>query len=255
MGAGGDQSGAAGAAAKEGDSIEPSAVKRPKKKKEKKAAMGAESHAPRPEKGKKHAADAAAQDEPPRMKRSKNKFKPDGVPLPKPDRPKKQATTGEQQSRPQPEPNTASPTDPHPTSAQARAAAQTSGHAAGRDDGSKAATKPQKVKAAPVAEQAFVKLQQGASGAKNKQKDGGLLAQMRAKLSGSRFRWLNEQLYTCPGDEALELMQKQPQLFKQYHEVHIFFLSKSRRAVNKSIFCTRQCHCVELQCLHAHGKM
>ncbi|EIE25221.1 hypothetical protein COCSUDRAFT_13779 [Coccomyxa subellipsoidea C-169] len=78
--------------------------------------------------------------------------------------------------------------------------------------------KPQKVKAAPVAEQAFVQLRQGASGAKSKQKDGGLLAQMRAKLSGGRFRWLNEQLYTCPGDEALELMQEQPHLFKQYHE-------------------------------------
>ena len=52
-----------------------------------------------------------------------------------------------------------------------------------------------------------------------KQKHGGLLEQMRAKLSGGRFRWLNEQLYTCPGDEALVLMQEQPHLFKEYHEV------------------------------------
>ncbi len=45
------------------------------------------------------------------------------------------------------------------------------------------------------------------------QKDDGLLGKMRAKLAGSQFRWLNEQLYTCPGSQAFELMQEQPQLF------------------------------------------
>ena len=50
-------------------------------------------------------------------------------------------------------------------------------------------------------------------------KEDGLLSKMRAKLSGSQFRWLNEQLYTCPGSQAFELMQEQPQLFTQYHEV------------------------------------
>jgi hypothetical protein len=47
----------------------------------------------------------------------------------------------------------------------------------------------------------------------------GLLARMREQLSGGRFRWLNEQLYSCPGEEALALMQGQPELFLQYHEV------------------------------------
>ena len=51
------------------------------------------------------------------------------------------------------------------------------------------------------------------------QKEDGLLGKMRAKLAGSQFRWLNEQLYTCPGSQAFELMQEQPQLFTQYHEV------------------------------------
>lgn len=52
----------------------------------------------------------------------------------------------------------------------------------------------------------------------------GLLARMREQLSGGRFRWLNEQLYTCPGEEAFTLMQGQPELFQQYHEVHILHL-------------------------------
>ena len=59
---------------------------------------------------------------------------------------------------------------------------------------------------------------QRAAGA-SRQKDDGLLSKMRAKLAGSQFRWLNEQLYTCPGDQAFELMQEQPHLFTQYHEV------------------------------------
>ena len=53
------------------------------------------------------------------------------------------------------------------------------------------------------------------------QKEVGLLSKMRAKLAGSQFRWLNEQLYTCPGSQAFELMQEQPQLFQQYHEVQM----------------------------------
>ena len=59
---------------------------------------------------------------------------------------------------------------------------------------------------------------QRAAGA-SRQKEDGLLSKMRAKLAGSQFRWLNEQLYTCPGGQAFELMQEQPHLFTQYHEV------------------------------------
>ena len=47
----------------------------------------------------------------------------------------------------------------------------------------------------------------------------GLMEQMASKLQGSRFRWLNEQLYTSDGEAAFQLMQEQPQLFTQYHEV------------------------------------
>ena len=54
-------------------------------------------------------------------------------------------------------------------------------------------------------------------------KQDSLLSKMRAKLSGSQFRWLNEQLYTCPGSQAFELMQEQPQLFTQYHEARPCF--------------------------------
>lgn len=47
----------------------------------------------------------------------------------------------------------------------------------------------------------------------------GLLGQMRARLAGGRFRWLNEQLYTAASGDAFALMQGQPELFQQYHEV------------------------------------
>jgi hypothetical protein len=54
------------------------------------------------------------------------------------------------------------------------------------------------------------------------ERGGGLLERMRAQLSGGRFRWLNEALYTRPGGEALELMRAQPELFAQYHEARPF---------------------------------
>lgn len=45
-----------------------------------------------------------------------------------------------------------------------------------------------------------------------------LQQKMLTKLTGSRFRWINEQLYTITSDEALKLIQNQPQLFDEYHE-------------------------------------
>ncbi|QLL34945.1 hypothetical protein HG536_0H03200 [Torulaspora globosa] len=45
-----------------------------------------------------------------------------------------------------------------------------------------------------------------------------LQQKMMAKLTGSRFRWINEQLYTISSDKALEMLQNQPQLFDEYHE-------------------------------------
>lgn len=43
------------------------------------------------------------------------------------------------------------------------------------------------------------------------------LDKMRAKLSGGQFRMLNEQLYTCKGEEAFELFQKDEGAFQLYH--------------------------------------
>lgn len=223
------QTGAAAAAGEKGDSGLPAArrnaAKSKKKTEKKQASLIAEPCAPQP--GEKLAKDAAAaQDEAPRKKRSRNKFKPDGVPLPMLDRPKKQAATGQPGSKPQPETKTVPPIDPQPGQVHTKAAVKKSGQTGSKVDGGKAAGKRQQEnqvsKTATAANQTPVKLQREASGAKSapaKQKDGGLLAQMRAKLSGGRFRWLNEQLYTCPGEEALELMQGQPHLFQQYHEV------------------------------------
>ena len=45
-----------------------------------------------------------------------------------------------------------------------------------------------------------------------------LQQKMMAKLSGSRFRWINEQLYTTTSDKALEMITKQPALFDEYHQ-------------------------------------
>ncbi|KAI7906112.1 methyltransferase-domain-containing protein [Cokeromyces recurvatus] len=45
-----------------------------------------------------------------------------------------------------------------------------------------------------------------------------LQRKMKEKLSGARFRWLNEQLYTTPGKQSFELFQEKPELFDEYHE-------------------------------------
>ncbi|CAN3480021.1 25S rRNA (adenine(645)-N(1))-methyltransferase [Diutina catenulata] len=44
-----------------------------------------------------------------------------------------------------------------------------------------------------------------------------LQQKMMEKLSGSRFRWINEQLYTITSNDALSLIEKQPELFDEYH--------------------------------------
>lgn len=44
-----------------------------------------------------------------------------------------------------------------------------------------------------------------------------LQQKMMAKLSGSRFRWINEQLYTTTSEKALDLVKSQPELFDEYH--------------------------------------
>lgn len=45
-----------------------------------------------------------------------------------------------------------------------------------------------------------------------------LQQKMMAKLSGSRFRWINEQLYTTSSESALSLVKNQPELFDEYHQ-------------------------------------
>ncbi|KAG8384876.1 hypothetical protein BUALT_Bualt04G0163900 [Buddleja alternifolia] len=43
------------------------------------------------------------------------------------------------------------------------------------------------------------------------------LDKMKARLSGSYFRMINEKLYTCTGDEALDYFKEDPSLFNVYH--------------------------------------
>uniref|UniRef100_A0A060TD75 Ribosomal RNA-processing protein 8 n=1 Tax=Blastobotrys adeninivorans TaxID=409370 RepID=A0A060TD75_BLAAD len=40
---------------------------------------------------------------------------------------------------------------------------------------------------------------------------------MQQKLMGSRFRWINEQLYTLPSEKALDLIKQHPSMFEEYH--------------------------------------
>ncbi|WRT67716.1 uncharacterized protein IL334_004688 [Kwoniella shivajii] len=43
---------------------------------------------------------------------------------------------------------------------------------------------------------------------------------MQSKLEGARFRWINEQLYSTPSTEAVEMMKKDPKIFADYHMTH-----------------------------------
>lgn len=48
-------------------------------------------------------------------------------------------------------------------------------------------------------------------------KSSSFLDKMRARLSGGHFRMINEKLYTCSGDEALNYFKEDPSLFNMYH--------------------------------------
>ncbi|XP_052189260.1 ribosomal RNA-processing protein 8 [Diospyros lotus] len=48
-------------------------------------------------------------------------------------------------------------------------------------------------------------------------KSSAFLDKMRARLSGGHFRMINEKLYTCTGDEALNYFKEDPTLFNMYH--------------------------------------
>ncbi|KAA8907663.1 hypothetical protein TRICI_004954 [Trichomonascus ciferrii] len=44
-----------------------------------------------------------------------------------------------------------------------------------------------------------------------------LQRKMQEKLAGSRFRWINEQLYTSTSSDALKLIEENPDMFDEYH--------------------------------------
>lgn len=46
----------------------------------------------------------------------------------------------------------------------------------------------------------------------------GLQEKLKKKLESSRFRWINEQLYTIPGNEAFSLFEQDASLFDVYHQ-------------------------------------
>jgi len=44
-----------------------------------------------------------------------------------------------------------------------------------------------------------------------------LQSKMQTKLQGSRFRWINEKLYSSETSDAVKLFQENPNLFEEYH--------------------------------------
>ncbi|GAB2278957.1 hypothetical protein Dimus_013626 [Dionaea muscipula] len=48
-------------------------------------------------------------------------------------------------------------------------------------------------------------------------KSSNFLEKMKARLSGGHFRMINEKLYTCSGNEALDYFKDDPSLFDMYH--------------------------------------
>ena len=45
-----------------------------------------------------------------------------------------------------------------------------------------------------------------------------MIDKLQSKLKGSKFRWINEQLYTQSGNASLEMIQKDSSLFDIYHQ-------------------------------------
>ena len=46
----------------------------------------------------------------------------------------------------------------------------------------------------------------------------GFLAQLQNKVKGSKFRWINEQLYTQSGEDSLRMIKEDESLFDVYHQ-------------------------------------
>ncbi|EOA17137.1 hypothetical protein CARUB_v10005401mg [Capsella rubella] len=58
----------------------------------------------------------------------------------------------------------------------------------------------------------------GSSSASSKRpKPSNFLDTLRERLSGGQFRMLNEKLYTCSGQEALDYFKEDPEMFDMYH--------------------------------------
>lgn len=53
-----------------------------------------------------------------------------------------------------------------------------------------------------------------------------LQKRLTSKISGARFRYINEQLYTKTGEEALEMFEQDPALFDVYHKGFVAQASK-----------------------------
>ncbi|XP_010441202.1 PREDICTED: ribosomal RNA-processing protein 8-like [Camelina sativa] len=55
------------------------------------------------------------------------------------------------------------------------------------------------------------------SASSKRAKPSNFLDMLRERLSGGQFRMLNEKLYTCSGQEALDYFKEDPEMFDMYH--------------------------------------
>jgi ribosomal RNA-processing protein 8 len=67
-------------------------------------------------------------------------------------------------------------------------------------------------------EASFISTKTSSTAPMNTAKVSKLQSKMQKKLSGSKFRWLNESLYTKESAESYKLFTQDPELFKIYHE-------------------------------------
>ena len=88
-------------------------------------------------------------------------------------------------------------------------------------------------------------------GSKTQHRKPALLDRFSAKLQGGRFRWINEQLYTQDGSQALAMLAADPAMYAEYHQVPLL---KLYTLIEELSATPVHLHCLALKCrLHTRA--
>ena len=87
----------------------------------------------------------------------------------------------------------------------------------GKSNKNKRDKRNERGKGAPSTEKIKSKGPQHASLKSGRRRPASILASFKQKLQGSKFRWLNEQLYTSTSQSSCSLIERNPEYFDQYH--------------------------------------